>query len=431
MHSPFLNHLRGIQLLLILCIGLCFNQVLLAQNFERVKPDEAGFSSDRLQRLSDMLDEYSQQQRIAGGVAMILRDGKVFFEQSFGYRDVESNVRMSMDSMFRIASQTKAITSVGIMILQEEGKLLINDPISKYMPEFASTKVAEARNDGSGYEIVDAKRQITIRDLLTHTAGISYGYGPAQDMWREAGIQGWYFAHRNEPVRETIRRMASLPMDAHPGERFVYGYATDILGALIEVISGLPLDDFLSQKIFTPLSMVDTHFYVPDHKHHRVATVYSATPSRGIERAADPGAGVGQGHYKNGPQVSFSGGAGLISTANDYARFLQMLLNGGELDGIRIISPKTVELLTVNHLVDIHFRNGEGISLAFDVLMDVGARGTPGSVGDFGWGGAYHSTYWVSPTDRLVVVFFTQLIPSTGSDIQGKLRTLLYQAMIE
>lgn len=362
---------------------------------------------------------------------MVLRDGKVFFEDAFGYRDVASNERMSMDSMFRIASQTKAITSVGIMILQEEGKLLINDPVSKYMPEFANSKVAEVREDGSGYDIVDARRQITIRDLLTHTAGIGYGYGPAQELWRQAGIQGWYFAHRDEPVRETIRRLASLPMDAHPGDRFVYGYATDILGALIEVISGLPLDEFLSQKIFTPLTMVDTYFYVPDHKHHRVATVYSATPGRGIERAADPGAGVGQGHYLNGPKVSFSGGAGLISTANDYARFLQMLLNGGELDGIRIISPKTVELLTVNHLVDIHFRNGEGISLAFDVLMDVGARGTPGSVGDFGWGGAYHSTYWVSPTDRLVVVFFTQLIPSTGSDIQGKLRTLLYQAMIE
>ena len=431
MISKNMNRFFVFRFILIVCAILLTGPVIHAQTFETVSPEDAGFSSERLKRLSDMFNEYSEQQRIAGGVAMVLRDGKVLFQESFGYRDVESAERMTMDSMFRIASQTKAITSVGIMILQEEGKLLINDPVSKYMPEFAQTKVAVARDDGSGYDVVDARRQITIRDLLTHTAGISYGYGPAQELWREAGMQGWYFAHRDEPVRETIRRLASLPMDAHRGEKFVYGYSTDILGALIEVVSGLSLYEFISEKILAPLSMNDTHFYVPDYKHDRVATVYSATPSRGIERAPDPGFGVGQGHYTHGPKVSYSGGAGLISTANDYARFLQMLLNGGELDGIRILSPKTVELLTVNHLVDVHFRNGEGISLAFDVLMDVGARGTPGSVGDFGWGGAYHSTYWVSPKDRLVVVFFTQLIPSTGSDIQGKIRTLLYQAMID
>ncbi|HAC14655.1 MAG TPA: serine hydrolase [Bacteroidetes bacterium] len=401
-----------------------------AQAFETVSPGEAGFSSERLERLSELLNSYSEQQRISGGVALVLRDGKAVFFESFGKRDVEADDDMPKDAIFRIASQTKAIVSVGVMMLQEEGRLLINDPVSKYLPEFAKTKVA-VRNDDGGYDVVDSKRQITIRDLLMHTAGIGYGWGVAADQWKEAGIQGWYFADRDEPIRETVRRIAALPMDAHPGEHFVYGYATDILGALLEEISGMKLDVFLSQKILQPLKMHDTHFYLPKEKIDRLATVYSSTPERGIVRAADPGGSVGQGHYVNGPRMSFSGGAGFLSTATDYGRFLQMLLNGGELDGVRILSPKSVELMTINHLHDIKFRNGEGMGLGFDVLIDVGSRGTPGSLGDYGWGGAYHSTYWVSPKDRIVVVFFTQLLPATGSDIHGKLRTMIYQAMME
>lgn len=398
--------------------------------FTSVRPEQAGFSSERLGRLSDMLQSYANDRRVSGGVALVLHDGNILYSKAFGYRDVESQDLMREDAIFRIASQTKAITSVGIMILQEEGKLLITDPVGKYLPEWMQTTVARTLDNGS-YDVVPARRAITIRDLLTHTAGIGYGYGPASEQWQATNIQGWYFAHRTEPIRETVRRMASLPMDAHPGERFVYGYATDILGALIEVVSGQALDDFFKERIFHPLDMIDTHFYLPTEKVSRLATVYSATPERTIIPAPDPGMGVGQGHYVNGPSISFSGGAGLLSTARDYARFLQMLLNMGELDDERLLSPKSVELLTTNHLHQIEFRPGEGISLAFDVLLDPGKRGTPGSVGDFGWGGAYHSTYWVSPKDRLVVVFFTQLIPATGSDIHGKLRTLLYQAQFE
>jgi CubicO group peptidase (beta-lactamase class C family) len=413
-----------------ICAILFLGTAAFAQTFESVDPGYAGFSEERLQRLTSMLDSYAESQRISGGVLLVLRDGRAVVNHTTGFRDVESADRMSSDNMFRIASQTKAIVSVGIMMLQEEGKLLLNDPLSAYLPEFEKTTVA-VRTESGGYEIVDARRRITIRDLLTHTAGISYGYGPAAELWREAEIQGWYFAHRDEPVRDVVRRMASLPMDAQPGERFVYGYSTDILGVVIEEITGQSLGEFLRDQILTPLGMTDTHFFVPTEKHERLATVYAATPQKGISRATDAGGSIGQGHYTHGPQKAESGGAGLVSTAQDYARFLQMLLNGGELDGIRILSPKSVELLTVNHLHDSEFRPGEGISLAFDVLMNIGARGTPGSVGDFGWGGAYHSTYWVSPKDKLVVVFLTQLIPATGSDIHGKIRTLLYQAMID
>lgn len=404
--------------------------------FTRIAPEDAGFCPDRLMRLAHVLNDYADQQRLSGGVALVLRDGHELFYEAFGMMDIESGKEMAHDALFRIASQTKAIVSVAVMILQEEGKLLISDPVGNYLPEFRSTTVAVLRNgengqDGpGGYDIVPAKRPVTIRELLTHSSGIGYGYGIAADMWKEAGIQGWYFADRDEPIRETVRRMADLPFDAHPGEQYVYGYSTDILGALVEVVSGQPLDLYLKENIFEPLGMHDTHFYVPEEKVSRLATVYSATDGPGIVRAPDPGHMVGQGHYVQGPRKSFSGGAGLVSTAYDYARFLQMMLYGGQLDGNRILSPSTVELMTVNHLTEIPFRPGRGMGLGFDVLEHLGARGTPGALGDYGWGGAYHSTYWVSPQDGLVVVFFTQLRPSGGSDIHGKLRTLLYQAMM-
>ncbi|MCC5907365.1 MAG: beta-lactamase family protein [Balneolaceae bacterium] len=429
--SKLLSGWLGLSLLLIASKAIAqVNTSNSSTFFSEISAEDTGFDADRLQRLSDMLYEYSSQQRISGAVTLVLRDGQVLFFDATGYRDVETGDEMPHDAIFRIASQTKAIVSVGVMILQEQGKLLISDPVGRYLPEYMETTVAEARDDGS-YEVVPANSPITIRQLLKHTSGIGYGYGTARDLWEEADIQGWYFAHRDEPVRETIRRLASLPMESHPGESYVYGYSTDILGALIEVVSGVSLEQFLQEEILDPLGMADTHFYLPQDKTDRLATVYSATEDRGIERAPDPGGNVGQGHYVNGPQISFSGGAGLLSTAEDYARFLQMLLNSGELDGERILSPSTVELMTVNHLDGIDFRAGAGFGLGFEVVQDIGLRGLPGAVGDFGWGGAYHSTYWVSPNDGLVVVFLTQLIPATGSDLHGKIRTLLYQAMID
>lgn len=394
-----------------------------------ISPADAGFDEERLERLTGLLNEYSEQQRMSGATMIVMRGGDIIFHQAAGYRDVELGDEMRTDAIFRIASQTKAIVSVGVMILQEQGKLLLSDPVGRYLPEFSETTVAVPGDDS--YDIVPADSPITIRQLLKHTAGIGYGYGVASDLWEEAGIQGWYFADRDEPTRETIRRLAALPMDAQPGELFVYGYATDILGVVIEEISGQTLEEFLQENIFDPLGMTDTHFYLPPEKTGRLATVYSATSDRGIERAPEPGGNVGQGHYVDGPRVSLSGGAGLLSTAEDYSRFLQMLLNGGELYSRRILSPSSVELMIVNHLDDIDFRAGAGFGLGFDVVKDLGIRGVPGAVGDFGWGGAYHSTYWVSPQDGLVVVFLTQLIPATGSDLHGKIRTLLYQALME
>ncbi len=413
-----------------LLLALVVHPALLAQGLSRTQPQEVGISAERLQRLSDVLQSYVDDGKLAGAVALVARRGKVAYLEAFGHRDRESNSPMKEGTIFRIASQTKALVSVGVMILQEQGQLLITDPVGKYLPEFLKTTVAVSKEDGK-YEIVEARRPITIRDLLTHTAGISYGNGVARDRWSEAGIQGWYFADRDEPIGATVSRIATLPFDAQPGERWIYGYSIDILGALIERVSGLTLNDFLRIQILEPLGMRDTHFFLPPAKSDHLAVVYSGKEEGGIERAPNPGHMVGQGAYVEGPRKSFSGGAGLLSTAGDYARFLQMLLNGGELDGTRILTPKTVQLMTVNHLGQLAFRDGVGFGLGFLVVQDLGARGLPGSVGEFGWGGAYHSRYWVDPQEQLVVVYLTQLIPANNLDDQDKVRILVYQALVD
>ncbi len=411
-------------------VSLLLISSLWAQELPTAKPEDVGLSSERLQRLTAVFQAYATEKKMAGSVVLIARHGKVAYFNSFGKRDIEANAAMQNDAIFRIASQTKALVSVGIMILQEEGKLLITDPVDKYIPEFKESTVAVLR-EGGGYDVVKAKRAITLRDLLTHTAGISYGGGPAADKWKEAGITGFYFSDRDEPIAATIARMAKLPMDAHPGEKYIYGYNTDILGVVIEKASGKPLDEFIATRILQPLGMKDTHFYLPQDKLSRFATVYSANADKPLERAPDAGTVVSQGAYVNGPRKSFSGGAGLLSTAADYAKFLQMMLNKGTLNGTRILSPSTVDLMTVSHTGKIDFRPGQGFGLGFSVVKDLGDRGVPGSVGEYGWGGAYGSTYWVDPKEDLVVVYMKQLIPTNNLDDQNKLRTLIYQAIVK
>ena len=387
----------------------------------------AGHSAERLSRVSQALDEYVERGDLPGGVILVARGGRVLLHDAFGYRDLEARTPQEPDDLFRIASQTKAIVSVAIMALQEEGRLLLTDPVHRFLPEYEHTTVAVPDEQG-GFTVEPARRAITIRDLLTHTAGVGYGGGVAGTDWEAAGVQGWYFADREEPIRATVERMAALPFEAHPGERFVYGYSTDILGAVIEVVAGEPLDTYLDRTILGPLGMSSTFFYVPGGETDRLSTVYSRT-EEGLERAPDPGGMVGQGAYVDGPRTSFSGGAGLISTAGDYHRFLQMLLNGGSLDGIRILSRKSVQLMTADHAGDLYQAPGAGFGLGFSVIDDLGEFGSLGSEGAFGWGGAYHSTYWVDPQEDLLVVYFTQVIPATGLDDFARVRALVYQAL--
>lgn len=426
MSRKYLNQLT------LFIFSLLISTAIAAADFMSASPEELGLSAERLERLDSVMKSYVDKGQLAGQRILILRQGKIAYSATNGMQDLDKGIAMSDDTIFRIASQTKAIVSTGIMILHERGDLDISQPLSRYIPEWEEMEVAVEDEDG-GYTLEPARRRITLRNLLTHTGGMSYGSGPAQSAWQEAGFQGWYFANKSEPILASIRRMASLPLDEHPGERWIYGYNTDILGAVIEAVSGESLQQFLQEEIFDPLQMDSTYFYLPRSEFGRLATVYRPSASGGIEASPDPDTMAGQGLYRigDGPNMSFSGGAGLLSTASDYASFLQMTLNGGELNGVRLLSPKTVELMTTNHLADIPFRPGQGFGLGFSIVEDLGARGSMGSEGEYGWGGAYHSTYWVDPEEELVVVYMTQILPATGLDDSAKLRTGIYQAIIE
>ncbi len=398
-----------------------------------------GFSAARLARIDSVFQGAVDRGEMAGAVALVLRDGQPVYERAIGWADRDAGRRMTPSTLFRIASQTKALTSVAVMMLVEEGRLGLSDPVARYIPAFAHTTVAEGTD--AGRAAVPARRAITIRDLLTHTSGISYGTDSvvaplyaARGLGPAAGF-GWYLADKPAPICATVDQIASLPFVAQPGERFVYGYSTDVLGCVVERVSGTPLDAFFRERITGPLGMRDTRFFVPPAERARLATVYaSAGPAPGGTRAAPvrpaPAGARGQGDYVDGPRVSFSGGAGLTSTARDYARFLEMLRNGGALGGVRLLGPKTVALMTTNQTGTLFSAGGEGFGLGFQVLERAGANGRAESVGTFGWGGAYGSTYEVDPKEGIVLVVLTQQLPN-ASDALGRFPMLVYQALVE
>jgi CubicO group peptidase (beta-lactamase class C family) len=397
-------------------------------DWPKARPGSVGMSAERLERLGEAMQAAVDAGKAPGIVVLVARNGKAAFFRAFGKLSLETGVEMPPDGIFRIASQSKAITSVAIMTLVEEGRILLHDPVSRFIPEFkdARVAVAAAGKDNSGYATVPVKRAITIRDLLTHTAGISYGTGLAAKEYEAAGVQGWFFADKDVPIGDCIRKVAGLPFDSQPGEAFVYGFNTDILGHIVEIVSGLSLADYVRGRITEPLKMTDTCFYLPGEKANRLTTVYAAK-----DGTLAPLGGLHETAYDEGPCRCYSGGAGLLSTASDYARFLQMLLNGGELDGTRILSPKTVELMTVDHAGPIYGGGKQGFGLGFWVTEDLGLSGDYGTVGAFGWGGAYHTTYWVDPVEKLVAVFMVQLLPPLDGELQPLFKTLVYQSIVE
>jgi len=425
MNSPIRRSV-AVALTLVLAAASSFAQAL-----REARPEALGFAPERLARIASTVNRYVDEGRIAGAVTLVVRRGQAVQFEAFGRSDVERNAPMRRDTLFRIASMSKAVTSVAAMILVEEGRLALNDPVSRYLPAFAKTSVVVApapdAAPGAPPNVVPARRAITVRDLLTHTAGISYGSGPAEARYKEAGIHGWYFADKTEPIAVWMERLASLPFDAQPGEKWVYGFGTDVLGAVVEKASGQSLDAFFRTRVFDPLQMVDTTFFVPAEKRTRLATVYAVKDGK-LERA--PEEGMGQGAYVDGPRACFSGGAGLVSTAQDYARLLLMLANGGELDGVRVLAPKTVELMTANHVGSLYDEGRTGFGLGFEVVEHVGRAGRLASVGEFSWGSAYYSRYWVDPEDQVIGLFLAQLVPSGGLDLQSKFRTLVYQAIV-
>lgn len=383
-------------------------------------------SKERLARIDTLMQQYVDENLIAGAVALILQNGQPVYEHAAGWADKEAGTRMNVDTIFRIASQTKALTSTAILQLQEQGKLVVGDPVSKFIPEFAKTTVSA---NGS---IVPAKRPITLRDLLTHTAGISYGANPdIAAKYAERGLgpaagMGWYTADKNEPICSTIEKLGSLPFVAQPGESFVYGYNTDILGCVVERASGVPLDEYIRKNITQPLGMRDTNFFLPKDQRGRLAAVYGTGANGKIARSGNDA--KGQGHYVDGPRRSFAGGAGLLSTARDYARFLEALRNGGTLGNARILAPRSVALMNTNQIGDIYNKPGMGFGFGFETVESYGASGME-APGAFGWGGAYGTNYRVDPTSGLVVVLMIQLMPN-GTDFREKFASIVYQSLL-
>jgi CubicO group peptidase (beta-lactamase class C family) len=375
------------------------------------------------------LQRYVDSDRVAGVVALVLQDGQVVYEKALGWADKEAGRRMTPDTIFRIASQTKALTSVAILQLVEEGALGFTTRVDRFIPSFARTTVAVAGEPGSVTQL-PARRPITVHDLLTHTAGISYGTDPpVANLYEAKGLgpaagAGWYTADKDEPICLTMERLGTLPFVAQPGEAWVYGYNTDILGCIVEKASGLPLDVYLRDRITAPLGMKDTQFFLPPAQKDRLASVYSSADGKYVRA---PDGARGQGAYVEGPRRSFAGGAGLLSTARDYARFLEAIRRGGSLEGTRLLSPLSVKLMSTNQVGTLHSQTGLGFGYGFETVDRFGANGLS-NPGAFGWGGAYGSMYRVDPEARLVMVMMVQLIPNT-TDLRTVFPSLVYQAL--
>ena len=388
-----------------------------------------GLAADRVAVIDSGLQRYVDDNRVAGVVALVLQDGQPVYEKAFGWADKEAGRRMTTDTIFRIASQTKALTSVAIMQLIEEGRLSLGRRAGEFIPTFATTTVATGKK-GATVSTEPAKRPITIRDLLTHTAGISYGTEAlVSELYQAKGLgpaagAGWYTADKDEPVCTTMERLATLPFMAQPGEKWVYGYNTDILGCIVEKVSGIPLDQYLRTRITSPLGMTDTQFFLPPADRARFSVVYA---SKDASYVRAPDGARGQGHYVDGPRRNFAGGAGLLSTARDYARFLEAMRLGGTVDGVRLLSPRSVRLMATNQVGTLHSTTGLGFGLGFETTDRYGAGGMQ-SEGSFGWGGAYGSTYRIDPDQRLVMVLMMQLVPN-GSDLRDAFPNLIYQAL--
>ena len=423
---------RSVHLLVMLALAPSLSSAQSATTVPAA-PTINGFDPARLARIDRALQRYVDSNEIAGAVALVLRDGRPVYEKAVGWADKESGRRMTTDAIFRIASQTKALTSTAVLMLVEEGRINLQDPVSRFIPQFAHTTVA-TRSD-TGRAIVPAKRQITIRDWLTHTAGISYGTDSlVAPLYAGKGLGpaagwGWYTADKNEPICTTMERLASLPFVSQPGEKWVYGYNIDILGCVVERASGVPLDQFIRTRITDPLGMKDTFFFIPPDKKQRLVAVYMNDSARKLRRA--PEGAKGQGHYVEGPRRSFAGGAGLLSTAHDYARFLQMIANDGELDGVRILAPRTVMLMRTNQVDTLlkPFSSCMGFGLTFGVQTTAGCDhfSSPGS---YYWGGAYGSTYMVDPKEHLIILYLENRLPR-NPDVGDNFPVLVYQALVE
>jgi CubicO group peptidase (beta-lactamase class C family) len=385
----------------------------------RATPEDIGLSTAGLARLGRVMQDEVQRGRVPGAVALIARRGQLAYHESFGQRDPVSGAPMALDSVFRIYSMTKPIVSVAAMMLWEEGRFLLSDPIAKFLPELGNVKVAVAQGAELGQ--VDAERPITIQDLLRHTSGLTYefrGNGPVHKMYNAARIYS-----RDQSNADQVASLSKLPLLHQPGTKWEYSRSTDVVGRLVEVLSGMSLGQFLQQRIFAPLGMMDTAFYVPLAQQPRLAEAFAKDP--------DTQTGVQLLNVKSAPKFE-SGGGGLVSTAADYARFLQMMLNLGRLDGVRFLSRKTIELMTADHLGPITgapdlLLPGYGFGLGFAIRLQPGISHVPGSVGQYFWGGLAGTTFWVDPAEQLFAIMMIQA-PGQRDYFRTLFRDLVYAA---
>ena len=398
------------------------------------KPEENGLSSERLARIDQTMNEYLAKGYIPGAVALIVRNGKIVYEKSFGFSDIENKSPLKNDNIFRIASQSKAITSLAVMMLWEEGKFTLDEPISKYIPEFKNPKVLVWFNEkDSSYSAQPAKSEITIRQLLTHSSGISYaaiGTKEFNAIYAKAHVpSGIGIGNTSDVLADKMKILGTLPLRHNPGEQWTYGLNTDLLGYFVEVISGLSFDDFLRQRIFKPLGMNDTYFYLPKEKQSRLVSLYEFKKDKENELIkasviydkVDPG-------YPNLAGKYFSGGAGLSSTVEDYAKFLQLFLNKGEYNGVRLLSRKTVELMLTNQL---QTPITERFGLGFGLENSENDYKSPYSIGSFSWGGAFSTTYWADPKEKLIAVIYTNIYSNKHGELMEKYKALVYQSIVD
>ncbi len=400
-------------------------------------PEEVGFSSERLQRLHHYMQGLVNKNILAGVMTILARRGEVFDWQNFGMMDIEANKAMQADTIFRIYSMTKPMASMALMMLYEEAHFQLDDLVSKYIPQFRNLMVL-VNVDSKGIWKTDPKHEITFRHLLTHTAGLGYGLfndSPLEDMYRATKILSPLLKFQVS-LEEMIKRLAELPLAHHPGTAWRYSMATDVVGYLVSLIADMPFDTFLEEKILNPLGLNDTAFYVPPEKVERLAAMYGPTPDNPLTLVDSPTSSP----FTN-LEYTPSGGAGLVSTATDYLRFTRMLLNGGELDGVRLLSQKTIKLMTANHLPPEHLPlhlgdttlSGYGFGLGFRSMIDVPLSGVLGTKGEYGWGGAAGTYFWIDPQLDIIGLMMTQYLPASmlPLPIRDIFKTLTYQAFIE
>lgn len=413
----------------ITTVTTSFSQIL-----QTAAPSFAQVSEERLQRIDRLVQQYIDSGWINGATAIIARNGKIIYYKGLGYDDAGTKKPLQKDAIMRIASQTKAITSVAVMMLYEEGKFLLDDAVSKYIPEFKNPVVLDHFNEtDTTYTTIPAKSEITIRQLLTHTSGIQYaqiGSKIFKAIYAKAGIVAGIGVDRIK-LADVMKKLGPLPLAHQPGEKFTYGLNTDVLGYLVEVVSGMSFDVFLKKRIFDPLGMKDTWFYLPADKQNRLATLYTEDDSKHIKKAPET-MDINGAFYSDYPKTNgtyFSGGGGLASTAYDYAIFMQMLLNNGVYNGKRILSRNAIRMMTTNQIGDLTLGHGNTFGLGFEIVTEKGSAFSPRPEGSYSWGGMFSSSYWIDPKEKIVAQLFLQLYPNSHGDIHEKFKVLTYQAL--